>query len=1583
LPCAAAAQPPAAPELVERYDGREVWDPVWQWKNVSTLDRPVWYWYDMAAQYVSNGWHSVTVGPFDNVHVVTPYSDVVAPPPATVGGFVSFRLIAKNVFGDSPMVMDWATIGPPPPLDPPQLVAPYQGKTVSTTATPAWSWTGWTKWPRREGIQVSGNPQFYEIRLTGPGGPIETRQEAAGFVPNIPLLNVFKPSAPLPNGPYQWEVRSLFNFRWSDVTIPTLPVYSEWVKDTVVIDHPLEAPRFVNPFHGDAAGTTPTWSWEPAPTSVKPEHYVVRKGWKDPKDKDREETVYATFWQPKEPLPEGLNGIGLRAVYGTEESPEVEDQVNVVLPPQKVTLQFAEPAGAVFERDENVQAPLKIVTDDGRPTRAKVRASCRFEGATATAGRDFDATEIQVEVSASTPSGSSIGCPVHLLQDLDREPAERLTVSLAAPEGAELGNPVRYELMVVEGDVQAIVLVPEPSGETSLQVQEGQSTEVDLKLASRPQTAISLALASSDPRVGTVEPAGLSYDPAQWDRGEPLSFRVSAVGDRWAVEGDAPFTVTVEPSGAAGEPLPAPRILRFLRQDAPGISFSPASVQADEPDGVGRFTVRLASRPAHEVSVPLEAEPPGKVALSSTELIFTPDGPLEQEVTVTAVDDPDMDSQETFRVRLDPATSQDGGYSGRKPEGTGYVEVLSASDDVQSIVFDPEPAGEIPLLEGEKNYKIRFGLAKRPVVPIPVAFTFGSGEKTELSGEKTFEPEKWAAGDWVEFDVGAAANEVDEEDVPMQLQVKVEDGVKLPAGQIPPSRTIPLSRIDTDAAGVRVSPPLGLLVPADGTAGTVKVSLTSRPTEPVAVPLWAYDLERGWNHLGVFTFDERNWKTGQDVAVPGTTQRILADPLQSNDTFYRLWPAGVAVATPAAEPGVAVFPAGGLITSEAGGSAVFAVALGTRPVSPVTVPLSVPSGEASVSPTSLTFTPDDWARVREVTVTGQDDGVADGPARYTVVTGRVESGDPAYAGSDPPDVQAMSVAGDEAGIVVFPASTETLEGQPALAQLSVVLSRQPSRDVVVSLNPSEREGRTFPSRLVFTPRTWSLPQTVSVEGADELVDDGDRTWRLRLSPAASLDPVYAALPPVEVELTNRDNDTAGLVEYPSTLAVTESGKTAMLSLGLRSQPTTPVILRLTSSDPEEVQVIPDSVVFADHPFSASTAQFVTVTGRDDPEDDGDATATIHVRVESADPLYDGMAAHDVTVTVEDDDEAGIEVQPTEGLTTLQTGGEDRFRVRLKSRPTAPVTIPVSLSRPEEALLSTDSLTFTPADWDSFQEVLVTGRFHLAGDPPTAHTIVLGPADSTDKKYDGLDAPDVRALSLDAFAFDITPLSGLTTTESGGVARFNVAIPWQPQADLHIPLAVDDPAEGTVTPQELVFTPRDWDVPRTVQVAGVDDDEVDGPKTYSVTLGPIRTDEPGMDGWELPSVELVNLDDDHPEEELGGNFYTVTPCRVLDSRQEGGALVSGEVRPVPVRGRCGIPDAAKAVALNVTAVQPTAAGWLTLAPGGQVPPDTIVVGFPPEVNRAAGTVLGLSRDGGLAARASAQVHLIVDVVGWFD
>jgi len=128
----------------------------------------------------------------------------------------------------------------------------------------------------------------------------------------------------------------------------------------------------------------------------------------------------------------------------------------------------------------------------------------------------------------------------------------------------------------------------------------------------------------------------------------------------------------------------------------------------------------------------------------------------------------------------------------------------------------------------------------------------------------------------------------------------------------------------------------------------------------------------------------------------------------------------------------------------------------------------------------------------------------------------------------------------------------------------------------------------------------------------------------------------------------------------------------------------------------------------------------------------------------------------------------------------------------------------------------------------------------------------------------------------------------------------------------------------------------------------------------------------------------------PQTSSGGlGFYSVTPCRMLDTRLTTGPLLSGARQAFRLAEICGIPAAATSLSVNVTTAGATGGGDLVLWPGDLSKPGTTVISFLPATARANNAILALARDGSgfVAAEASVagngSVHLIIDVNGYFQ
>ena len=122
------------------------------------------------------------------------------------------------------------------------------------------------------------------------------------------------------------------------------------------------------------------------------------------------------------------------------------------------------------------------------------------------------------------------------------------------------------------------------------------------------------------------------------------------------------------------------------------------------------------------------------------------------------------------------------------------------------------------------------------------------------------------------------------------------------------------------------------------------------------------------------------------------------------------------------------------------------------------------------------------------------------------------------------------------------------------------------------------------------------------------------------------------------------------------------------------------------------------------------------------------------------------------------------------------------------------------------------------------------------------------------------------------------------------------------------------------------------------------------------------------------------------------FYSLAPCRVIDTRDLGAplggpALLGNEPRTFTITGKCGLPAGARAVSVNLTATQAERPGNIRMYAGDAGLPGSSNVNYDIGQTRANSAVLPVDQNGRVAVFASqdagSAVHLIVDLNGYFQ
>ena len=536
----------------------------------------------------------------------------------------------------------------------------------------------------------------------------------------------------------------------------------------------------------------------------------------------------------------------------------------------------------------------------------------------------------------------------------------------------------------------------------------------------------------------------------------------------------------------------------------------------------------------------------------------------------------------------------------------------------------------------------------------------------------------------------------------------------------------------------------------------------------------------------------------------------------------------------------------GLITAEPSFATTVHVTLYSIPEADVTIPNIQTSNtsEATVSPSSLTFTRDDFGVPQTLTITGVDDFVSDGPQTYTVSFGAIQSTDTFYAKYEIPPLTGTNSDEDSAGITVTPVAGLVVTEAATTATFSVVLNSEPVADVVIPLSVNDAtEASIDKTSLTFTPANWNTPQIVTVKGVNDDLDDGNQVFTVLVQAATSADPVYNGRDASDVSGTNNDNDTTGVTVTADACGLftyEEPGAPDTFTVRLAAEPLANVDIAVSSSDTNEALVAPATLTFTAGDWNV--AQTVTVTGKDGFGGATDVAYNIVLHPASVgDALYNALGNSTVPGINLHNDTVGVAVRTTcSSLTTTEAGGTGTFYMTLRSNPAAGVVVTANSSAPTEGTVAA-TYTFTAGDWFVRQLVTVTGVNEFIDDGNQAYNLTFSGVSAG--AYNG---PLTGLVNLsntdnDTAGLTITPVSPplpLTTTEGGGTAQFTVKLNSEPVAGVTIVFTSNDISEGLVTAGgTLNFDNTNWSLAQTVTVTGQPDDPDGNGSTvaYGITV----------------------------------------------------------------------------------------------------------------------------------------------------
>ena len=533
-------------------------------------------------------------------------------------------------------------------------------------------------------------------------------------------------------------------------------------------------------------------------------------------------------------------------------------------------------------------------------------------------------------------------------------------------------------------------------------------------------------------------------------------------------------------------------------------------------------------------------------------------------------------------------------------------------------------------------------------------------------------------------------------------------------------------------------------------------------------------------------------------------------------------------------PAVELSPTSLTVTED--GSGIYTVVLDTLPSGTVTITASSSDTTvATVTPPTLTFSTANWNTAQTVTVTGVEDDDAN---NETVNISHSVSG---YGSVSTASNVTVTVNDDETAGVSLSATDLTVN-EGGSGTYTVVLDSLPSGSVTVTASGGDSGASSIsPATLTFSTSDWNTAQTVTVTGVE---DDDANNETVNISHGVS---GYGSVSSASnVTVTVNDDETAGVSLSATDLTVNEGGS-GTYTMVLESLPGGNVTVTASSGDSGASSISPATLIFSTSNWN--TAQTVTVTGV---EDDDANNETVNISHGVSD--YGSVSsASNVTVTVNDDETAGVTVNPTD--LTMREGESGSYTVVLESEPTETVTITPVSGNTTVATVTPPSLTFTTSNWDTPQTVTVSGVENDVDGEDQTITVSHGISGGG---YGSISVPDVTVTvnDDDTAGVSISPTS-LSMSE-GDADSYTVVLESEPTETVTITPVSGNTTVATVTPPSLTFTTSNWDTPQTVTVSGVEND-VDGEdQTITVSHG---ISGGGYGSISVPDVTVTVNDDD--------------------------------------------------------------------------------------------------------------------------
>ena len=219
------------------------------------------------------------------------------------------------------------------------------------------------------------------------------------------------------------------------------------------------------------------------------------------------------------------------------------------------------------------------------------------------------------------------------------------------------------------------------------------------------------------------------------------------------------------------------------------------------------------------------------------------------------------------------------------------------------------------------------------------------------------------------------------------------------------------------------------------------------------------------------------------------------------------------------------------------------------------------------------------------------------------------------------------------------------------------------------------------------------------------------------------------------------------IVFNNELIALQEGSSQQVAFTLSTEPTSNVTLDFDSASNNRLSISPASITFSQ--LNYADEQYITFEAISDDIDYDTVTVSVSISVSSYDTRYNNLSGKTLSITVEDDDTAGVNYITDQSV--LKEGDALDRTFKLQSDPLDDVTLHLSTSPSGYITLSQDSLTFNSSNWNNTQFVRFTALENNVSNDDTQVSVVIS-VDSNDTKYSSLTLTPIVINVTDNSAF---------------------------------------------------------------------------------------------------------------------------------------------------------------------------------------------------------------------------------------